>query len=104
MCRGMSMSFNKWKRIPIGEAALIVTGGGLAAWYSPQLDPLAIVYIVFLARFRGRAQSLIGAFTFSLLVLTSAIAGPRLAHSHRDLFQFVAGDICYLALRDICCT
>lgn len=84
------MSFDKWKRIPIGEAALIVTGGGLAAWYSPQLDPLAIVYVGFLARFRGRAQSLIGAFTFSLLVLASAIAGPPLAHSHRDLLQLVA--------------
>ena len=58
----------------MGEAALIVTGGGLAAWYGPQLDPLAIVYVVLLARFRGRAQSLIGAFTFSLLVLASALA------------------------------
>jgi len=84
------MSFDKWKRIPIGEAALIATGGGLAAWYSPQLDPLAIVYVVFLARFRGRAQSLIGAFAFSLPVLASAIAGSRLAHSHRDLLQLVA--------------
>src|ERR1700677_3196415 len=86
----MSMSFSKWNRIPMGEAALIAIGGGLAAWYSPQLDPLAIVYVVLLARFRGRAQSLIGAFTFSLLMLASALAGSHLAHSHTDLLQLVA--------------
>jgi PAS domain S-box-containing protein len=88
--RGMSMSFSRWNRIPMGEAALIATGGGLAALYSPKLDPLAIVYVVLLARFRGRVQSLIGALTFSLLALASALAGPRLAHSQTYLLQLVA--------------
>jgi PAS domain S-box-containing protein len=84
------MSFNKWNRIPMSEAALIATGGGLAGWYSPQLDPLAVVYVVLLGRFRGRVQALIGAFTFSLVVLFSAVVRPSFAHPHADLVQLVA--------------
>src|SRR5580704_17726452 len=86
----ISMSFSKRSLVAMSEAALIAAGGGLAAWYSPPLDPLAIVYIVLLARFRGRAQSLIGAVSFSLLVLPAAFAGPRLAQPHTDLLQLVA--------------
>jgi PAS domain S-box-containing protein len=81
------MSFNNWNRIPLSEGALIAAGGGLAAWYSPQLDPLSIVYVVLLARFRGRTQSVIGAFTFSLLALISTIGKPGFANSHADLVQ-----------------
>jgi PAS domain S-box-containing protein len=81
----------------MSEAALIAAGGGLAAWYSPPLDPLAIVYVVLLARFRGRVQSLIGAFSFSLLVLVSAFVNPRFAHSHTDLVQLIAA-ICAIWL------
>ncbi len=88
--QGMSMSFKKWNRIPIREAALIVTGGGLAAWYGPQLGPLAIIYVVLVDRFRGRAQALIGAFAFTLVVLVSALVRPSVAHPHADLVQLLA--------------
>jgi PAS domain S-box-containing protein len=84
------MSFRKPSLIAMSEAALIAAGGGLAAWYSPQLDLPAIVGVVLLARFRGRVQSLIGVFSFSLMALVSAIASPRFAHSHADLVQLVA--------------
>jgi len=84
------MRFSKRSLITTSEAALIAAGGGLAAWYSPLLDLPAIVGVVLLARFRGRVQSLIGAFSFSLLVLVSAIASPRFANSHTDLVQLVA--------------
>ncbi|HEX4227253.1 MAG TPA: PAS domain-containing protein [Bryobacteraceae bacterium] len=79
------MSFSKRSLVAMSEAALIAAGGGLAAWYSPRLDLPAIVGVVLLARFRGRVQSLIGA-----LVLVSAIASARFAHSHTDLVQLVA--------------
>ena len=86
----ISMSFSKLSLVTLSEAALIAAGGGLAAWYSPQLDLPAIVGVVLLARFRGRVQSLIGAFSFSLLVLVSAIVSPRFAHSHTGLVQLLA--------------
>jgi PAS domain S-box-containing protein len=97
------MSFNKWNRIPVSEGALIAVGGGLAAWYSPQLDPLSIAYVVLLARFRGRTQSVIGAVTFSLLALISAIVKPGFAHSHADLVQRFAM-ICVMWICAICVT
>jgi PAS domain S-box-containing protein len=81
----------------MSEAALIATGGGLAAWYTPQLDPLAIAYVVLLGRFRGRVQALIGAFTFSLVALVSAVVGPSFAHPRADLVQFFAA-ICAIWL------
>ena len=56
----ISMNFSKRSLIAMSEAASIAAGGGLAAWYSPQLDPLAIVYVVLLARFRGRVQRSLG--------------------------------------------
>lgn len=80
------MSSDRRNRIPVSDGALIAAGGVLAAWYSPQPDPLSIVCVVLLARFRGRAQSVIGAFTFSLLALVSAIVKP-IAHSHADLIR-----------------
>src|ERR1700734_737391 len=95
------MSFNNWNRIPVSEGALIAAGGGLASWYSPQLDPLSIVYVVLLARFRGRTQSVIGAFTFSLLALFSAIVKPGFAHSYADLVQRFAV-ICLMWICAIC--
>ena len=42
----ISMSFRKPSLIAMSEAALIAAGGGLAAWYSPQLDLPAIVGVV----------------------------------------------------------
>jgi PAS domain S-box-containing protein len=84
------MSFNKRNRIRVSEGALIAAGGGLAAWYSPQLDPLSIAYVVLLARFRGRAQSLLSVFTFSLVILVSAIVRPSFAHSHADVVELFA--------------
>src|SRR5580698_3386271 len=86
MCGGMAMIFNGRNRIPVSDGALIAAGGVLAAWYSPQPDPLSIVCVVLLARFRGRAQSVIGAFTFCLPALVSAIVKP-IAHSRADLIQ-----------------
>src|SRR5580700_2508180 len=91
------MSFSKLSLATLGEAALIAAGGGLAAYYSPQLDLVAIVGVVLLARFRGRVQSLIGVFSFSLMALVSAIASPRFAHSHTDLVQLVAA-ICAMCV------
>lgn len=90
------MSFSKRSLAAMSEAALIAVGGGLAAWYSPSLD-LAIVYVVVLARFRGRVQSLIAALSFSLLALVSVIVNPRFGHSPTDLFQ-LAAVICALWL------
>jgi PAS domain S-box-containing protein len=95
------MSFNKWNRIPMGEAALIVTGSGLAAWYGPQLGPLAIVYVVLVGWFRGRAQALIGAFAFTLVVFVSAVVRPSVAHSHADLVQLLAV-VCVMWICAIC--
>jgi PAS domain S-box-containing protein len=84
------MSFKKRNRMPMGEAALIVAGGVLAAWYSPQLDPLGIAYVVLLGRFRGRIPARIGAFAFSVIVLVSAMVGPRFVHSPSELVRLFA--------------
>src|ERR1700689_3688089 len=86
----MSMSFRKRNRMPMGEAALIVAGGVLAALYSPQLDPLGIAYVVLLGRFRGRIPARIGAFAFSVIVLVAAIAGPRFVHSSSEFVRLFA--------------
>ncbi len=83
------MSFSKRSLVAMSEAALIAAGGGLAAWYSPLLGPLAIACVVLLARFRGRIQSFIGAFSFSLLAPLSAFLNPRFAHSHVELVQLI---------------
>jgi hypothetical protein len=56
----ISMSFSKRSLVAMSEAVLIAAGGGLAAWYSPPLDPLAIVCVVLLARFRGRSERSLG--------------------------------------------
>ncbi|WP_211460529.1 PAS domain-containing protein [Collimonas silvisoli] len=84
------MSSNKWGRIPMREAALIIVGAGLTAWFSPQLDLFAVVCIVLLARFRGRVQSLVAALSFSLLALVSAIANFGFTHSHTDFIRLFA--------------
>jgi PAS domain S-box-containing protein len=88
----MFMNFHKWNRVSARECALIAAGGVLAAWYSPQLDPLPIVCVVLLARFRGRTQSVIGALTFSSLAL---------AHSHAKLFHLFAV-ICAMGICAMC--
>jgi hypothetical protein len=51
------------------------------------VDLAAIVGVLLLARFRGRGQSVVGAFCFSLLALGSAKAGPRSLHASADLAQ-----------------
>jgi PAS domain S-box-containing protein len=73
-----------------GEAALIVAGGALAAWYSPPLDPLAIAFVVLLGRFRGRIPARIGAFAFSAVVLVAAIVGPGFVHSSSEFVRLFA--------------
>src|ERR1700691_531748 len=84
------MSFSTRNRMSTGEAALIVAGGALAAWYSPPLDPLAIAFVVLLGRFRGRIPARVGAFAFSVVVLVAAIVGPRLVHSSSEFVRLFA--------------
>src|ERR1700733_10643135 len=100
MCGG-AMSLNKRNRIAVSEGALIAAGGLLGAWFSPQLDSLSIVYLVLLARFRGRIQSAMGAFAFCLGALVSATAKPGFAHSHAGLFHLFAV-ICAMWICAIC--
>jgi hypothetical protein len=99
--RRMSMSFNKWNPIPVREGALIAAGGALGAWYSPQLDPLSILYVVLLASFRGKAQSVVGAFTFSLLAITFAAIKLSFAHSYAEMVKLFAV-ICVMWICAIC--
>jgi PAS domain S-box-containing protein len=99
--RVISMTVNKWNRIPVSEGALVAAGGVLAALYSPQLDPLSIVCVVLLARFRGRTQSVVGAFTFSLSAFVAAIVKPGFRHSHADLVHLLAM-ICAMWICAIC--
>jgi PAS domain S-box-containing protein len=95
------MSCDKWNRRRVGEGALIAAGGLLAARYSPQLDPLSIACVVLLARFRGRAQSVIGAVTFSLVALFSPVVESGFAHSQAELVRLFAV-ICVMWICAIC--
>jgi PAS domain S-box-containing protein len=74
----------------MSEAVLIGASAGVLGWYSPRFDLGAIVGVVLVAKFRGRVQSVIGAFSFSLLALVSGTLGPRFVHAPADLAQFVA--------------
>jgi PAS domain S-box-containing protein len=56
---------------------LIAVGSGLLALCGPKCNLLAIVCVVLLARFRGRAQALIAATAFSLVGLGAIAAGHR---------------------------
>jgi hypothetical protein len=93
----MFKSFREWIRIPMSEALLIGASGGVLGWYGSRFDLAAIVGVLFLARFRRRGQSVVGAFSFSLFALVSAIAGPRFPHASVDLAQ-VAGAACAIWL------
>ncbi len=84
------MNSSKWGRIPHWEMALIIGGAGLAAWFSPQLDLLGLIYVVLLIRFRGRERGLVGAAAFSLLLLLSASIGSGSIYSNTDLIRFFA--------------
>jgi hypothetical protein len=72
---------------PHERALLIGASGGILGWYGSRFDLGAIVGVLLLARFRGRGQSVVGAFCFSLLALVSAKAGPRSLHASADLAQ-----------------
>ena len=93
----MFESFREWIRIPISEALLIGASGGVLGWYGSRFDITAIVGALLLARFRGRGQSVVGAFAFNLLALVSAMAGPRFPLASADLAQVVG------AASAICC-
>ena len=93
----MSMNFRDWIRIPISDAVLIVASGGVLGWYSPRFDLGAIAGVVLLARFRGRVQSVVGAFSFSLLALVSGTVGPRFAHAPAE-FAHLAAATCAIWL------
>jgi PAS domain S-box-containing protein len=91
------MSLREWTKIRAGEAVLVGACGGALGWYGPQFDLAAIAGVVLLARFRGRVQSVVGALSFSLLALVSAIAGPRSPHALADLAQLM-GAMCAISL------
>jgi hypothetical protein len=57
------------------EILLIAVGSGLLALCGPKCNLLAIVCVVLLAIFRGRAQALIAATAFSLVGLGAIAAG-----------------------------
>jgi hypothetical protein len=61
----------------------------------------AIVYVVLVGRFRGRAQALIGAFAFSLVVFVSAVVRSSVVHPHADLVQLLAV-VCVMWICAIC--
>ena len=91
------MSLREWTKIPAGEAVLVGICGGALGWYGPQFDLAAIAGVVLLARFRVRVQSVVGALSFSLLALVSAMAGPRSPHVLADLAQLM-GAMCAIWL------
>jgi PAS domain S-box-containing protein len=91
------MSLREWTKIPAGEAVLVGACGGALGWYGPQFDLAAIAGVVLLARFRARVQSVVGALSFSLLALVSAMAGPRSPHALADLAQLM-GAMCAIWL------
>jgi hypothetical protein len=93
----MSMSLREWTKIPAREAVLVGACGGALGWYGPQFDLAAIAGVVLLARFRARVQSVVGALSFSLLALVSAMAGPRSPHALADLAQLM-GAMCAIWL------
>ena len=69
---------------------LIAVGSGLLALCGPKCDLLAIVCVVLLARFRGRAQALIAATVFSLVGLGAIAAGHRFSQEFMRNGQFAA--------------
>jgi TonB dependent receptor len=69
---------------------LIVVGSGLLALCGPKCDLLAIVCVVLLARFRGRAQALIAATTFSLVGLVAVATVHRFPQEFTTNGQFAA--------------
>jgi hypothetical protein len=93
----MFKSFRERIRIPMSEALLIGASGGVLGWYGSRFDLAAIVGVLLLGKFRGRGQSVVGAFSFSLFALVSAIAGPRFPHASAHLAQ-VGGAACAIWL------
>jgi len=67
------MTWGESERIPMSEAIIVALGAGLVAWAGSQFDTVAPIYAVLLARYRGRTQSFVGAFSFTLFVLALTI-------------------------------
>ena len=63
-----------------GEVALIIAGGGLAAWYGPCLTFQHSWGVALLANFRGRASALTAAISTSVMALGFAFVSPHMAH------------------------
>lgn len=84
-----SMTSKAWHSLPSSELLLISAGSGLMAWCSPRYDCLAVVAIVLLARFRGRASSAVAASAFSLIELACVLSGGRFSEGHAGLRQAI---------------
>lgn len=84
------MTCKDWHSLTSSELLLISAGSGLMAWCSPRYDCLAVVAIVLLARFRGRASSAVAASAFSLVELACVLSGGRFAEGHAGLRQAIS--------------
>ena len=84
----------------VGEIALIVIGAGLLGCRGLQLDIVALVCVVLLGKYRGRTQSFVGAFAFSVMALGSATVTPGFLNSRADFFRLIAA-ICAVWICDL---
>ncbi|HEY6851521.1 MAG TPA: PAS domain-containing protein [Terracidiphilus sp.] len=72
------------------EILLIVASSGFLAMYGLEFDFLAFIWVVLLARFRGRVQALIAAAAFSLVGLVAIATGHRFPQKFTSNGEFAA--------------
>ena len=72
------------------EILLIVASSGFLAMYGLKFDFLAFIWVVLLARFRGRVQALIAAAAFSLVGLVAIATGHRFPQKFTSNGEFAA--------------
>ena len=69
------------------EHLLLVAGSGFIARLGPQLDVMALLVVVILARFRGRAQAFIAAAIYTLLAVVIQQGGGQFRLFSREPLQ-----------------